>query len=125
VDDNDIRAALRRGHDEAAFRLLLQAHGPAVYTACCQILRNATAAEDAMQQAMMAMFTHQEIPDRVRLRVRISANQLTLSAQRTLRTAGQARRTARGQAATWPSAQLATPTLRMRSIGVRSSAKLE
>jgi RNA polymerase sigma-70 factor (ECF subfamily) len=58
VDDNDIRAALRRGQDEVAFRLLVQAHGRAVYTTCCRILRNSSAAEDAMQQAMMAAFTH-------------------------------------------------------------------
>jgi RNA polymerase sigma-70 factor (ECF subfamily) len=58
VEDDNIRAALRRGHDDVAFRLLVQAHGAAVYTACCRILRNPTAAEDAMQQAMMAAFTH-------------------------------------------------------------------
>jgi RNA polymerase sigma-70 factor (ECF subfamily) len=58
VDDNDIRAALRRGQDDVAFRLLLQLHGPAVYTRCCRILKNQTAAEDAMQQALMAAFKH-------------------------------------------------------------------
>jgi RNA polymerase sigma-70 factor, ECF subfamily len=58
VDDNDIRAALRRGQDGVAFRLLVQIHGPAVYTACCRILKNRAAAEDAMQQAMMAAFKH-------------------------------------------------------------------
>jgi RNA polymerase sigma-70 factor (ECF subfamily) len=58
VEDDDIRAALRRGHDDVAFRLLTQAHGRAVYTTCCRILRNPTAAEDAMQQAMIAAFTH-------------------------------------------------------------------
>lgn len=58
MDDNDIRAALRRGKADVAFRLLVQAHGRAVYTTCCRILRNASAAEDAMQQAMMAAFKH-------------------------------------------------------------------
>lgn len=58
MEDDHIRAALRRGHDDVAFRLLMQAHGSAVYTTCCRILRNPTAAEDAVQQAMMAAFTH-------------------------------------------------------------------
>jgi RNA polymerase sigma-70 factor (ECF subfamily) len=56
VEDDEIRAALRRGDDNLAFRLLLRAHGEAVFTRCCRILRNQSAAEDVMQQAMMAAF---------------------------------------------------------------------
>jgi RNA polymerase sigma-70 factor (ECF subfamily) len=56
VEDEEIRTALRRGDTDGAFRLLVRAHGPAVYTRCCRILRNRTAAEDVMQQAMIAAF---------------------------------------------------------------------
>jgi RNA polymerase sigma-70 factor (ECF subfamily) len=56
VDDDDIRAALRRGDTNVAFRLVLQAHGPAVYATCCRILKRRDAAEDVMQEAMMAVF---------------------------------------------------------------------
>lgn len=56
--DDDIRAALRRKQDGVAFRLLLQAHGPAVYTTCYRILKNSAAAEDAMQQTLMKAFEH-------------------------------------------------------------------
>jgi RNA polymerase sigma-70 factor (ECF subfamily) len=56
VEDDEIRAALRRRDDDLAFRLLFRAHGEAVFTCCCRILRNQSAAEDVMQQAMMAAF---------------------------------------------------------------------
>jgi RNA polymerase sigma-70 factor (ECF subfamily) len=56
VDDDDIRVALRRGDTNVAFRLVVRAHGPAVYAACCRILKDRDAAEDVMQQAMMAAF---------------------------------------------------------------------
>lgn len=58
MEDDEIRAALRRGDDKVAFRLLAEAFGRAVYTTCYRILRNSTDAEDAMQQALMAAFTH-------------------------------------------------------------------
>jgi len=56
VGDDDIRAALRRGDTNVAFRLLVELHGPAVYSRCCRILRGRGAAEDVMQQAMIAAF---------------------------------------------------------------------
>jgi RNA polymerase sigma-70 factor (ECF subfamily) len=56
VEDDEIRAALRRGDDNLAFRLLLRAHGEAVFTRCYRILRNRSAADDVMQEAMMAAF---------------------------------------------------------------------
>lgn len=56
MEDEEIRAALRRGDTDGAFRLLVRAHGRAVYTRCLRILRNQAAAEDVMQQAMMAAF---------------------------------------------------------------------
>ncbi|HEU4727527.1 MAG TPA: RNA polymerase sigma factor [Kofleriaceae bacterium] len=58
MEDEEIRAALRRGDDAAAFRLLVRAHGEAVFTRCYRILRNRTAAEDVMQQALEAAFKH-------------------------------------------------------------------
>lgn len=54
--DDEIRSALRRGDTDRAFRLLVRAHGPAVYTRCCRILKDRAAAEDVMQQAMFAAF---------------------------------------------------------------------
>jgi RNA polymerase sigma-70 factor (ECF subfamily) len=56
VEDHEIRAALRRGDTDGAFRLLLRAHRQAIYTRCCHILKDRTAAEDVMQQAIMAAF---------------------------------------------------------------------
>jgi RNA polymerase sigma-70 factor, ECF subfamily len=58
VGDDDIRAALRRGDTDTAFLLLERHHGPAIYSRCCRILKNPTAAEDVMQQALMAAFKH-------------------------------------------------------------------
>ena len=58
MEDDEIRAALRRGDDNGAFRLLMQAHGRAVYSACCRILRDDVSAEDMLQQAMTAAFNH-------------------------------------------------------------------
>lgn len=58
MEDDEIRAALRRGDDNGAFRLLLRTHGPVVYSVCCRILRDATAAQDMVQQAMIAAFNN-------------------------------------------------------------------
>lgn len=54
--DEGIRGALRKGDIDEAFRLLARAHGQAIYGRCLQILRNRGAAEDAMQQVLMAAF---------------------------------------------------------------------
>jgi RNA polymerase sigma-70 factor (ECF subfamily) len=56
VDDDEIRAALRRGATDVAFRLLSRAHGSAIYARCVRILKNRSAAEDVMQQVTMAAF---------------------------------------------------------------------
>jgi RNA polymerase sigma-70 factor (ECF subfamily) len=56
VDDDDIRAALRRGDTDVAFRIVVRAHGPAVFAICRRYLKNPSAAEDVMQQAMIAAF---------------------------------------------------------------------
>ena len=62
--DDDIRAALRRGDTNVAFRLVSQAHGPAVYATCCRILKSRSAAEDVMQLTMMAAFkNHRQLLD--------------------------------------------------------------
>jgi RNA polymerase sigma-70 factor (ECF subfamily) len=59
VEDDEIRGALRRGDAELAFRLLLRAHRAAVYSRCCRFLKDPSAAEDVMQQTMIAAFQHQ------------------------------------------------------------------
>jgi RNA polymerase sigma-70 factor, ECF subfamily len=56
VEDEDIRGALRRGDVDGAFRMLVQAHGKAVYGRCLRIMRSPGAAEDVMQQTLMAAF---------------------------------------------------------------------
>jgi len=58
VEDDEIRAALQRGDTDGAFRILLRVHGEAIFTRCCRILKNRMAAEDVMQQAVMAAFEH-------------------------------------------------------------------
>ncbi|HEX4419561.1 MAG TPA: RNA polymerase sigma factor [Kofleriaceae bacterium] len=58
MEDDEIRAALGRGDTDGAFRTLVRAHGPAIFTRCCHILKDRTAAEDIMQQALMAAFKH-------------------------------------------------------------------
>jgi RNA polymerase sigma-70 factor, ECF subfamily len=54
--DDEIRAALRRGEYNAAFRLLEREYARAVYAACCRVLRNRSAADDVMQEVMMVAF---------------------------------------------------------------------
>lgn len=56
MEDDEIRAALRRGDDDRAFRLLEAAHGKVVFARCRRVLKDQSAAEDVMQQAMMAAF---------------------------------------------------------------------
>jgi RNA polymerase sigma-70 factor (ECF subfamily) len=60
VDDADIRATLRRGHINAAFRLLVEVHGRAIYGRCCRILKSRIAAEDVMQKTMIAAFENRQ-----------------------------------------------------------------
>lgn len=56
MEDDEIRGALQRGDADLAFRLLSRAHRAVVYTRCYRILRNRSAAEDVMQQTMIAAF---------------------------------------------------------------------
>ncbi len=60
MEDEEIRAALRRGDTDGAFRLLVRAYGPALYTRGLRILKNRAAAEDVMQQAMLAAFKNRD-----------------------------------------------------------------
>lgn len=53
MGDDDIRAALRRGADDAAFDLLVRAHGRAVLGRCHEILRDRGLAEDALQATLV------------------------------------------------------------------------
>jgi RNA polymerase sigma-70 factor (ECF subfamily) len=93
--DDDIRAALRRGQDEVAFRLVERAYGHAVYTTCYRILRNPAAAEDARQQAMMAAFTHRRrllAVDQIRGWLIQIANRKCLDALRSAKRGGRLQR---------------------------------
>lgn len=56
MEDDEIRAALRRGDAALAFRLLQDAHGEAIFTRCSRILKDRSAAEDVMQLVMMAAY---------------------------------------------------------------------
>ncbi len=49
VGDDDIRAALGRDDDDAAFASLLQAYGRDLFARCFAVLRDRAEAEDAMQ----------------------------------------------------------------------------
>ncbi|HET7504781.1 MAG TPA: sigma factor, partial [Kofleriaceae bacterium] len=60
MEDDEIRAALRRGDEGAAFGLLLQAHGKTIFARCHRILHDETAAEDVMQQVLIAAFKHRK-----------------------------------------------------------------
>lgn len=54
--DEEIRAALRRGDVDGAFLLVQRAYGTAINAICYRILKEASAAEDAMQQTLIAAF---------------------------------------------------------------------
>src|SRR6185503_633371 len=60
VDDEEIRAALRRGDVEAAFRRFARAHGPAAYGPSLRIMGDRAAAEDVMQEALIAAFENRD-----------------------------------------------------------------
>ena len=60
MHDDDIRAALRRGRVEDAFRLFVRAHGAAAFTASCRIVRDAQTAEDVMQESLISAFRSRE-----------------------------------------------------------------
>src|SRR4051812_45008024 len=55
VSDADLLARFRDTRDEAAFELLLYRHGPMVWTACCRLVRDRHAAEDAFQATFLAL----------------------------------------------------------------------
>ncbi|MBK9034649.1 MAG: RNA polymerase sigma factor [Myxococcales bacterium] len=56
MDDDDIRAGLRDGDVDGAFRLLRARHGGPVFRACLARLRDPTLAEEAMQDAFVNAF---------------------------------------------------------------------
>jgi RNA polymerase sigma-70 factor, ECF subfamily len=60
VEDEEIRAALRRSDFEAAFRRFAKAHGPAAYGPCLRIMGDRAAAEDVMQEALLAAFENRD-----------------------------------------------------------------
>ena len=55
-DDEDLRAGLRAGELEHAFRALRDRHGGAVYRACLAIVHNAAIAEEAVQETFAKAF---------------------------------------------------------------------
>jgi RNA polymerase sigma-70 factor, ECF subfamily len=56
VEDEEIRAALRRGDVDGAFRRFARAHGRAAYGPCYRIVGTRASAEDVMQEALIAAF---------------------------------------------------------------------
>ena len=56
MDDDDIRAGLRAGDVDGAFRALRERHGGPVYRACLARLRDHALAEEAMQDAFVKAF---------------------------------------------------------------------
>ena len=69
MPDDAIRAALERGDTDAAFRLLAETHGPAVYAMCCRIVRHPRTAEDVMQEVLLSAYRHRrQMRDVVALR---------------------------------------------------------
>jgi RNA polymerase sigma-70 factor (ECF subfamily) len=60
VHDDEIRAALRRGRIDDAFRRFVRAHGAAAFSASCRIVRDAQTAEDVMQESLISAFRNRE-----------------------------------------------------------------
>ncbi len=60
MHDDEIRAALRRGRIDDAFRLFVRAHGGAAFSASCRIVRDAQTAEDVMQESLISAFRNRE-----------------------------------------------------------------
>ena len=56
MHDDEIRAALRRGRIDDAFRRFVRAHGAAAFSASCRIVRDAQTAEDVMQESLISAF---------------------------------------------------------------------
>jgi RNA polymerase sigma factor (sigma-70 family) len=55
VTDADLLARFRDTRDQAAFELLVYRHGPMVWSACCRLVRDRHAAEDAFQATFLAL----------------------------------------------------------------------
>lgn len=85
MEDEEIREALGRGDMDAAFRLVQRTHGRAVYSICYRYLKNRTAAEDAMQQTLIAAFeNHRQLieVDRIRAWLIVTASRRCVDALR-------------------------------------------
>lgn len=61
MPDEDIRAALRRGQIDDAFRQFVRDHGAAAFTASSRIVRDAQTAEDVMQESLISAFRNREM----------------------------------------------------------------
>ena len=59
MDDEAIRAALRRGDTDLAIRLVSRTHGKAIYSTACRMLHDQATADDIMQQTLITAANHQ------------------------------------------------------------------
>jgi DNA-directed RNA polymerase specialized sigma24 family protein len=55
ADDAELLDRFVRSRDEAAFELLVWRHGTMIYNVCRRVLRNAHAAEDALQATFLVL----------------------------------------------------------------------
>jgi RNA polymerase sigma-70 factor (ECF subfamily) len=65
-DDDDIRAALRRGDVDGTFELLMGRYESAMFDRAVDVLRDAAAAQDAVQTAMIKVLRSRDVLDNVR-----------------------------------------------------------
>lgn len=56
MEDDDLRAGLRSGDLDRAFRALRERHGAAIYRVCLGVLHDPAAAEDAMQDTFIKAY---------------------------------------------------------------------
>lgn len=58
--DDDLLAEAREG-DQAAFHMLIDRHGPALYRLACRLVSNAEDAEDVVQETFIGALEHMQV----------------------------------------------------------------